>query len=112
MTVPLDAFSQSQQYYRVPEIADCDRAVKDLSNRVLDLEQRLKAASDNDQQLPFTALRRFESSPDGIAALVGESFAGEYYGTIPFSSNLYWCHEYLCFCVKSLQDCDTPGAPS
>jgi hypothetical protein len=77
------------------QIADCDRRVEDLANRVFHIEQRLNAASDNDQQIPFTGRRRFESSPDGVpvAALEGESLAGEYYGTIPSSSNLHWCHE-------------------
>jgi hypothetical protein len=95
MTVPLDAFNETREYCRVPEIADCDRLAKVLSNRVLVIEQRINAVSDNDQQLPFTGRRRFESSHDGVAvaALIGRSFAGEYYGTIPFSSNLHWRHK-------------------
>jgi hypothetical protein len=67
--VPVGTVEQSllyiPEYYRVAESAECDRSVKTLSDRVLNIEQYLKAASNRDRPhhigLKFKEMRRTSS---------------------------------------------------
>ena len=67
--VPVGTVEQSllylPEYYRVEESTERDRSVKTLSDRVLNIEQYLKAASDRDRPhhigLKFKEMRRTSS---------------------------------------------------